>query len=520
MTKKDLNNWIMYHEIHRLYRLGFTQSRIARYLVMDPRTVGKYLKMSEHDMEQYLVKLSQKKKILDPYEHFVKERLSTYPDTSSAQIHDWLKESFSDLPEANPRTVYNYVCFIRQKHGIPYMPPSRDYFPVEEMPYGKQAQVDFGEYNMRLNNGKRKKVYFFAMVLSRSRMKYIWFQDKPFSSQTVVEAHEKAFNFFSGIPKMVVYDQDRTIVVDENLGDIVLTSAFKQYTKTRNFELYFCRKSDPESKGKVENVVQYVKKNFLYNRVYHDLETLNEQAIAWLGRTANHLPHNYTKKPPMEEFIIEQGHLSGFVPLQTNNEKQMKEYQVRKNNVINYQSNFYTLPQGTYRGPQTKVMVKVQDHTINIHDVQGNRICSHKLSLEKGKTVSNTHHRRDNSQKLAALLGQVVNQFTDKEKAKNYLLEIKKQWPRYSRDHFLTIKKALSVADGNLADKTLDFCCKNQILHGSEFEQVMFVLMDDKPKTHMPKEQIKLMGNAGKNLNDIIPQTSNIDDYEDIIDKF
>ena len=159
-------------------------------------------------------------------------------------------------------------------------------------------------------------------------------------------------------------------------------------------------------------------------------------------------------------------------------------------------------------------------HTIYICDVQGNQVCSHKVSGEKGKTVANTHHRRDNTQKLAELFEQVASSFTDKEKAKNYLLEIKKQWPRYSRDHFLAIKKALSVADGNLADKTLGFCCENNIFHGSEFEQVMFVLMDDKPKTHKPKEQIKPMGNAGKNFDDIIPQTSNIDDYENIIDKF
>jgi len=164
---------------------------------------------------------------------------------------------------------------------------------------------------------------------------------------------------------------------------------------------------------------------------------------------------------------------------QTNNEKQMKEYQVRKNNVISYKGNFYTLPQGTYRGPQTKVLVMVEGDTIYIFDIAGNQVCSHKLSLEKGKTVSNTHHRRDNSQKLAALFEQVANCFTDKEKAKGYLLEIKKQWPRYSRDHFL-------------ADKTLGFCCENDIFHGSEFEQVMFVLMDDKPK-----EQIKPMGPSG-----------------------
>ncbi|MEA3378716.1 MAG: IS21 family transposase [Nanoarchaeota archaeon] len=517
MTKKDLNRWIMYHEIHKLRRMGFSISRIARYFVMNPRTVSRHLKMSEDDFEQSLINLSERKKILNPYEVFVKGRLSEFPDTSSAQIHDWLKENYSDCPEVSTRTVYNYVAFIRQKHNIPYQPISREFSPVEELPYGKQSQVDFGEYNMRLSNGKRKKVYFFAMVLSRSRMKFTWFSDKPFTSQAVVTAHEEAFSFFGGIPKMVVYDQDRTMVVDENLGDIILTSAFKQYTKARNFELHFCRKSDPQSKGKVENVIQYIKKNFLYNRAYHDIETLNDQAVAWLNRTANYLPHNYTKKSPQEEFIKEKQELTTFIPLVIKNNTKMKEYYVRKNNVIAYKSNFYSLPMGTYQGLNTKVLVKHEQDVICILDLQQNQICSHQVSLEKGKPIINTHHRRDNSQKLQDMIDSLANCFTNKDLAKKYLLEIKQQWPRYTRDHLQVIQKALSQADINIADKTLDFCRKNEILHGYEFEQALFVLLDEKPNNAMPGEQIKLLGKSNLEDLDQLPQTSNIEDYENII---
>ena len=73
--------------------------------------------------------------------------------------------------------------------------------PFKELPYGEQVQVDFGEYNIRIADGKRKKVRFFAMVLSRSRMKYVYFSHKPFTSQTIIYAHERAFEFFGSIPK-------------------------------------------------------------------------------------------------------------------------------------------------------------------------------------------------------------------------------------------------------------------------------------------------------------------------------
>ena len=111
---------------------------------------------------------------------------------------------------------------VRQKYNIPYTPIGREYSAVPELPYGLQAQVDFGQYNMRMTNGKRKKIYFFAMVLSRSRMKYHWFSDRPFTAKMVVYAHEKAFEFLGGIPDSLVYDLDRTMVVGGNLEKLFL----------------------------------------------------------------------------------------------------------------------------------------------------------------------------------------------------------------------------------------------------------------------------------------------------------
>tara|TARA_Y100001980_G_C14556832_1_gene350940 strand:+ start:6229 stop:6543 length:315 start_codon:yes stop_codon:yes gene_type:complete len=104
-------------------------------------------------------------------------------------------------------------------------------------------------------------------------------------------------------------------MVDENLGQLFLTSGFSNYVKARGYKLHFCRKADPESKGKVESVIQYVKKNFLYNSTYIDLETLNDEALAWLNRTANYLEHHVTKISPIEAFRTEQPYLNNYKPL-------------------------------------------------------------------------------------------------------------------------------------------------------------------------------------------------------------
>ncbi|MCF1717054.1 hypothetical protein L0U88_20595 [Flavihumibacter sp. RY-1] len=77
-----------YHTVHQLHRDGLSISRISKELVLDWRTVKKYLSMTESDYEQFLQNQSERKKDLEPYEGFVKTRLTKYPETSAAQMND------------------------------------------------------------------------------------------------------------------------------------------------------------------------------------------------------------------------------------------------------------------------------------------------------------------------------------------------------------------------------------------------------------------------------------------------
>lgn len=516
MTQKKLNHWIMYHQIHKLKKLGFSNAKIARHLILDERTVNKFLQMSEQDYELYLLQCGERNKVLSPYELFVKERLSQFHDSSTAQIHDWLKEHYADLPKVSPRTVYNFVMFVRQKHNLPILDIQRQYFPVEELPYGEQAQVDFGEYNMRFANEKRKKVKFFIMVLSRSRMKYVWFLDKGFTAQSVTVAHENGFAFFGGVPKTIVYDQDRTMIVDENIGEVILTATFKQYTQSRNFKLHFCRKSDPQSKGKIENAVGYVKKNFLHNRVYFDLETLNTEVLSWMERTANCLPHNFTKKSPENEYSIEKKYLTPYIPLLIEN-KETKIHHVKKTNTIAYKSNFYTVPMGTYQGTGTQVKVTENQNKMEIYNLAEELICTHTLCLQKGQIIANTHHRRDTSKSLDEMMCAAVLYFTDQNLAATYLGQIRGKLPRYTRDHLQLILKALNKVEKPVADKALDFCSKNSLLSGHEFEQVLSMFFLETTVVSKKHITIKFLNENNTEKANQTPQTSNIEDYENII---
>ena len=515
MDNKSLNAWIMYHEIQQLDRLGFSKSKIATYLKLNWRTVDKYLHMSEPGFEDFLLSKAQKEKLLDPYEDTVRGWIGQHRDISSAQIHDWLKEHHPDLPDVSAKTVYNYTMYIRQKYNLPVDCIGRQYFPVELLPYAEQAQVDFGVYNMRTPSGKQKKVFFFAMVLSRSRMKHVYFLDRPFTAQDVCLAHEQSFEYFQGIPKTIVYDQDRTMVVDENIGDVILTSQFKQYTKSRSFKRHFCRKADPESKGKVENVIQYVKKNFLYHRTFLEIETLNTQAIGWLQRTANALEHNLTKEVPMTVFEQEKPHLNPYTPIIIE-EQQIKPYNVRKDNTISYKSNFYSLPQGTYQGSKTQVLVKQKDGKLEIYAVDQNLVCCHQLSIERGKMIINTNHKRDKSKSIDEMMEKTIACFSDPQRASGYLKQIQKELPRYTRDHLQVMIKTLEnpQASVEIADKALEFCIKNKVHNAHDFERVFFVLWDTNPLNMKVPEEIKTLEHQNKEKANETPQHSDINDYE------
>jgi len=106
--------------------------------------------------------------------------------------------------------------------------------------------------------------------------------------------------------------------------------------------------------------------------------------------------------------------------------------------------------------------------------------------------------------------------FTHKELADNYIQRIKQKYPRYLRDHLQVILKSLNKVDLITADKTLAFCIKNKVFHGHEFNQVLSVFLDEKVQTKIPETKIKPLGNKSRNI-DYVPQTSNIEDYENIV---
>jgi transposase len=96
-----------------------------------------------------------------------------------------------------------------------------------------------------------------------------------------------AFQYFGGRTSEIVYDQDRVLAASENAGDLTLAETSGKYVSYAGFSVHLCRGYDPQSKGKIESVVKYVKHNFLSRRYYPGISRLNSDGLARLERAAN-----------------------------------------------------------------------------------------------------------------------------------------------------------------------------------------------------------------------------------------
>jgi transposase len=464
----------MYVQVHQLRKQGFSIAAIAKRLEVSRNTVYKYLDMSFEEANQWVNTLSRRTKKLDPHRDQILNWLREYPDLSSSQIQDWLKEKWPSL-NIGGSTVRTYVAGLRNDYHIPRMVNPRSYEAVEELPMGKQMQVDFGQVTVKTPEGKEVKLTFIGFVLSHSRNKYAVWQDRPFTTRDVIRCHEEAFQYFGGMTEEIVYDQDHLIAVSENAGDLLLTGDFLSYQQERGFRIYLCRKSDPESKGKIENVVKFIKNNFAKHRRFLNIEKWNEQCEEWFERTGNYQVHNTTKKRPSEVHALEKQHLQPVSPILSfeSTHASIIARTIHKDNVVKYKSNRYSVPVGTYRSKgDNQVYLRVVEEKLIIEaSPKGDIIAVHPLHNGKGQLIKNHHHTRDRSKGIQAFMDTIEQQFENKADIRSFLLEIRARYPRYIRDQLQLTHRSLHQFR-HVADDALHICIKDHLWSANDLYDI------------------------------------------------
>lgn len=387
-----MKEWIVIHKVKSLHNNGegLSQREIAKKLGISRNTVRKYLSLDESTITQMQINKSRIKS-LDEYQTYILHLLQTYPNLSSVKITRKLREKIKDF-DISERTIRRYVEQLKKVNPVKQ---ARYYEPILNMIPGQQCQVDPGELHDVIVNGKKTKIYFVVFVLSYSRLLYVGASQNPINTEIMIKMHDAAFHYFGGCPEECVYDQGKTVVVQEEFRELVLNNQFARYATYAGFKIRSCEGYDPESKGKVEAGVKYVKNNGFYGETFANMDDLHRYLADWVDNIANKRLHSSTKRVPQEHFEVdEKKHLKPY---------QLSDYQYQygtlvtrkadKTGLISWSGNKYSVPM-SYQS--THVGVKEDEQFLVIFDVkESQEIARHRLSLLKGQTIKNSKHYRD-----------------------------------------------------------------------------------------------------------------------------
>ncbi|MFC4736271.1 IS21 family transposase [Bacillus daqingensis] len=316
--------------------------------------------------------------------------------------------------------------------------------------------------------------------------------NRPFTTQEVLRTHENAFAFYGGMPEEIVYDQDKLMTVSENSGDLILTEAFQAYKEQRRFRIYLCRKADPESKGKVENVVKFLKHNFAKHRLFHQLSDWNDQCFRWLDRKGNYQVHHTIKKRPSEVFALEKPHLQKISRLLCFEEQHESSITrtVHKDNIIKYRSNRYSVPLGTYQpGGTNVVFITIEQDQLQIRqELNGELLAIHTITDGKGELIKNPHHARDRSLGIPAYKQTIRQNFSKEEDISLFLMELSTRYPRYIRDQLHVLWESIQRYE-EVAEEALRRCMQENLWSANAFRDMAHHLSRQNGCSPLPSKE-------------------------------
>jgi hypothetical protein len=118
--------------------------------------------------------------------------------------------------------------------------------------------------------------------------------------------HKNAFDFFGRVPQKIMVDNLKSAVLRRILGRApVFNPRYLDFANHYGFTIAACNVGRGNEKGRVENAVGYVKKNFLAGLEIPDFAALGPAARNWLETVANVRIHGETRKKPGELFEAE-----------------------------------------------------------------------------------------------------------------------------------------------------------------------------------------------------------------------
>jgi transposase len=351
-----------------------TIEQIARELHLNARTVARWLAADRFRQRRTPPRASK----LDPFKPQIVRWLQSHPYTAAQVFLRLREEGF------NGRTTI-VKDFVRQ-----IRPPRTPAFLTLSFAPGQCAQVDWGQFGSINVGNTRRRLSFFVMVLCYSRMLYVEFTVSE-TMEHFLACHANAFAFFGGVPAKLMIDNLKSAVLQRIVGQApVFNPHYKDFADHFGFAIAPCGVGQAHEKGRVENAIGYVKKNFLAGAELTDFALVNPAARQWLDTVANVRIHGSTKRQPVELFSAEKPQLKP-LPAQPYDVGVIRPGRANSQFRVTVDTNTYSVP-AEYAGAALTLKLYA-DHLCLYH--QDKLIARHVRCYDRHQDFENPDHPRE-----------------------------------------------------------------------------------------------------------------------------
>jgi transposase len=235
---------------------GKSIRQIQRETGYHRRTIRKALEGGA--IPQYTLRKPRAGTVLEPVKPVIDQWLSEDADRPPKQrhtakrIHERLTTEYGFAGAES--TVRRYVGQRRRQMG------TQVFIPLHYAP-GQTGQVDFGQAQVVMA-GKPMTAHLFCMRLGYSKHPFV--TALPHEAQEAfLEGHVRAFTFFGGVPRQLVYDNLKAAVKEVLEGhNRQEQQTFVAFRSHYLFESRFCTPGQAHEKGLVEGLVGYARRNW------------------------------------------------------------------------------------------------------------------------------------------------------------------------------------------------------------------------------------------------------------------
>jgi len=358
---------------HWLKAEHWTLAQVARELGLNIKTVSLWSKREAFERQQ----APQRPSKLDPYKGDVARWLEQHPFSVPQLLHRLREQGYG----GGTSTLGAYVRKIR--------PRRKPAFLTLHFEPGECAQVDWGNAGTVAVGSTRRRLSFFVMVLCYSRKLYVEFTLAETVEQFLT-CHTNAFDYFGGSPAHVMVDNLKSAVLSHPRGQpAVYNPRYMDFARFHGFAVKACNPRAPHEKGRVENAVGYVKKNFLGGLPLSQFALVNPAARYWLEEVANVRVHGETNKTPNELFAVEKPTLLA-LPAAHYDAGALKIVSATRRFRLHFDGNRYSVP-AEYAGAKLTLRAYPQK-ILAFH--QDKLVAEHVRSYDRGQDFENPDHVR------------------------------------------------------------------------------------------------------------------------------